>query len=544
MGNPSHSHRLQRYAAPSGERGAFQRHRRTPPAVLLGVLFLSFTLLLTQWYAQDSQYLFLATTFQINAPTGMSSSSLTARIGTKGRQLSYPPGDGTFNGIPIYYSEKSSPRYSSVQCLGESFQPNDDEQSHISRSCLFHHLCFNTTSERFVLFASPAEASLVQHASQPSAFVSTSLYNKSVSLGPMDKNLAAVNGKWNLFKWFPDIILEDDNNNPLTTGFYELPNSMIWMPWIILAGQNPGHLLWDSFLVLFRLMTMFGLDAQNNDLLLMRMHMGQKIWGTCEMSRGIYQKCEKMVHKFLPIMGVAPKTFSSSHDFSFQVNTDTNSAGAKSDLVCAKRGVAGIGLVTDHGRGRHGQDNEDWFQHRFVGQSTILRQFRDFALRNLGISPDSQQRYYPSLSKYRIVFSVNSSSNPSRQMNFVSEIAACRAAFASDPRVKTHAVELASMSLVKQVSFISETSILVSATGGGTATATILPNGSSLILLYGQSKGLPQYLDFAIFENAGYIQPHWLPLDWSAAQRSRAIVDIMSHELERMKREMETELAS
>ena len=509
---------------------------------ILGCLVILFTA--ERWYAQ-LQY-FSVFSLGENEPWRLPSSSALATNTTKDNHLpratkaqrqrrNHPAGDGTFNHIPIYYrstAQDNNQRYSSVRCLGESFSDDKSTQSHLSRSCLFQHLCFNTTTKRFILFASPAEEALAPYtATSPRAMISTSMYNKSVALGPLGKiQLQKEGNRYDLFKWFPDIIVQHDNEQQ-PTGFYELPDNVVWIPFQIIAGQNPGHLLWDSFLTIFRLLTMFDLQPESTSLLLTRLHLPRAVWGTCQMNRAVYEKCQKIVPKFLPIMGVPPETFSTTHDFNLTITA--NDGLAQSDLVCARTGAAGLGLLADHGWGKHGQEENDWHDYRFAGQSNLLHQFRDYGMQNLGVLSQKGGRLNDN---YRIVFSVNSTSSAGRRSDFVPEIAACRAAFGHDANIEIHTVELASMPLVQQVEFISETDILIGAMGGGTATATFLPDGASLILWYILFHDEPQYLDFGIFENAGYIQPHWLPQHWPVEKRTQALVDIILFELERMKR--------
>ena len=463
---------------------------------------------------------------------------------------SFPPGDGTFNNIPIYYREETTtttpPRYSSVRCIGENFQGDNWSKSHMTRSCLFHHLCFNTTTHQFVLFRSPHEDKLLEyttqniendrdeqaegaHAPRKQTFVSTTMYNKTVALAPLVNNDPRLH---QVFQWFPDIVTVQGDENGVSSAapprsFYELPDGVAWIPFQAVAGHNPGHLLWDSFLTIFKLLTIFGI--QDKYLLIMRMHMGKPVWGTCEMTSKLKEKCRKMIPKFLPFMATSPDFYSNSNDFQFLTTTTP-----KSDLVCAKTAAAGLGLLSDHGWGQHGQTALDFEDARMVGQSAILRQFRDYGMKNLGVPTPPPNVLEP---PYRIVFSRNSTGSRKRNVDLTPDITACRAALSHRRDVQIQEVEFATMPLAEQIQFISETAILISVTGGGTATATFLPDGSSLILLYMMRYKQPQYHDFGIFENAGYIQPHWIPITWPEERRAKALADVILFELERMKTE-------
>lgn len=458
----------------------------------------------------------------IGRDTNEIATSSSANVATAtGRH--FPPGDGTFNNIPIYF--RQSPKFSTVRCVGESFEPDTSDRSHHSRSCMFQHLCFNTTSERFLLFRSPDEDQVHEYTQNRKtsfrAIMSSTMYNKSVALGPMGKTQLKKEGdRLDLFKWFPDIV---EHNAASPVSFYELPHNFVWVPIQVMGGHNPGHLLWDSFLTVFKLLTIFGIE--DKPLLVTRMHLGKPVWGTCEMTNAILEKCRKLIPKFIPILATASEWFSTSHDFVVETKEPR-----QSDLVCAPMGAAGLGLLSDHGWGQHGQDASDFVDYRFAGQSSILRQFRDYGMKNLGVVKK------PSLkTPFRVVFSVNSTGSAIRRTDFAQEFAACQKAFQNDPDVTVEAVVLASMSLAEQIEYISETSILISVTGGGTATATFLPDGASLFLIYMVRSGQPQFHDFGIFENAGYIRPHWIPSLESPEERAGVLVQAISFEIERLK---------
>lgn len=144
----------------------------------------------------------------------------------------------------------------------------------------------------------------------------------------------------------------------------------------------------------------------------------------------------------------------------------------------------------------------------------MLYQFRNFMLHNMGLPliPSANNRF-------RVLLSAHSSGEPGRDLDFQAQYQRLHSAF---PSADVQIVEFAQMSLTNQISLTSQSNVFVSTCGGGAMTATFLPRGASLILLYSDQGGFdfttfnltggPAYLDSDLFNNAGYLQVHWLPI--------------------------------
>lgn len=144
--------------------------------------------------------------------------------------------DGFFNGVPLYYKESSS-TYSSVHCIGETFQK---KHPWIYRSCHYQNLCFDVTEQEFVLFQSPQDGRLnrLLRGKHNLAHVSTLLTKtdqNSVSIG-------GINVKWTWsegvprLKWSPKVVTMTTTSEPLS--YYEM--NATWIPFHSMAGFNPG----------------------------------------------------------------------------------------------------------------------------------------------------------------------------------------------------------------------------------------------------------------------------------------------------------------
>lgn len=415
------------------------------------------------------------------------------------------PADGSFNGIPLFFKhDKTS--YSSVACVGENYQPD----SFLYRSCHFRHFCLDVEQQDFVIIQTPQErAWLTRHVHRNNSLIGSAI-DTNVSL-----TLGGLNPKWGerdfaKLKWFPRVLEE-----PLE-GYYALPEDYVWVPYHSMAGFNAGHLVWDDFLPIYTLLTMFGLldggDFHLQPLLTRVVLKTSPLWATCDFNDDMKQRCTKIMPKFLPLMGVNTSTFSTTVDFIF---TTTTSSKPKSKYVCARHGAAGIGTLTDHARKAHGWEPRDYQTTHNIGRGASLYKFRNFMLRNLGIdtSPLSSKAR-----PFHIVFSVSSSESGARNLSFQRQIQAVENGFSRN-ETHVHAHVLKTLSLEDQVSLASKAAIYVTSAGGGAVTATFLPRGATLIIYY-QGDGSrvknirtyqPARLDWDLFNHLSYIRVHWLP---------------------------------
>jgi hypothetical protein len=442
-----------------------------------------------------------------------------------GRSGNYAKADGFFNTIPV--SLETKPFHSTVHCAGETHQ---ESTAWMYRSCHFSYLCFDTNSSEFVLVASPHEQGL-QKKMVPNSFVSTST-NTTVALGGINPRWKGKDFNQGIHKveWFPRILPQPPKE------YYLLPSSVLLIPFHSFAAHNVGHLLWDDFLPIYTLLQMFGLTGMSKLMLRAVLPPRQLLYGTCEMRRNKVQKCAANFERFLPLLGIDPNTFSTTRDVSFAA---TFLKRSPPQYVCAKQGVAGLGMLTDHGHKDHGWDPE-----RNQGLSTpvhnvakgpLLYNFRNYMVHNLGLP-----LVPPPQSKFRIVLSIHSSSDPARDASFDNQFRFLSKAF---PAASIETAQLANLTLKEQVELASTTSIFVTTCGGGAMTATFLPRGASLILYYQASGGFnfaqfnqtggAAYLDWDLFNNAAYLRVHWLPIEsMNTREGLEALMYLVNHEMD------------
>ena len=282
--------------------------------------------------------------------------------------LKDPKSDGTFNGYPIYYHESIKDKFSLSHCIGENYQ---EGESWKHRSCRFTFLCFDMSIKDYVVFQHPDELKMASFLNtRPFVDVSQSYLSQSSINSTNAVSIGGINLKWTnnpqtgipRLKWFPKIVPAN-----LTTGmsYYELPSNVVLLPFHSLNGGNPGHLIWDDFLPIYTLLSMFQLLERDSALLMMRYvlqdDVGRGLWATCDWKDEKRKDCEHMYNKFIPLMmgyqqesaggssdtDTDPKLTTTNEDFQFILRDGNDKK--KSNLICARNGVAGIGALTDHG---------------------------------------------------------------------------------------------------------------------------------------------------------------------------------------------------
>jgi hypothetical protein len=327
--------------------------------------------------------------------------------------------------------------------------------------------------------------------------------NVTVALGGL--NPKWTEKAWPKLEWFPKVI-----PGKLTEGYYELPQHITWVPFHSFAGFNAGHLLWDDFLPLYTLLSMFGmLDSGMQPLFTRYVLNDEPMWASCDLRDDTKKKCESMFTKFLSAMGVDPNTFSSTEDFRLETKR-----ARKSKYVCARQGAAGIAMLTDHGVKTHGWDPKDYVTTHNHGRGPLLYAFRNFMLQNLNIST----KLLSSEAPFNVTFSQFSSKSYRRSTDFQQQLKVIQNDFSpNELQVAGHVMN--TLSLHEQVQIASESAIFVTSCGGGAVTATFLPRGATLIVYYDGSGSVvknrktfkPARLDWDLFNHMSYLRVHWLP---------------------------------
>ena len=464
------------------------------------------------------------------------------------------PPDGYFNTVPVHFNNKTI--HSTVSCTGENFQPN----AWMFRSCQFQNFCFDTDTKQFVIFRTAQQAAFINRTAAQDKF-----YHISTTRSDQDVSIGGINAKWRdgtigNMRWFPQVV-----DGPLEGGYYELPRGTVWVPYHALAAHNPGHMVWDDFLSIYKLLSMFDKlpeskdDHRSNDtnsstngsdgnkLFVTRMPI--KMWGDCEWNPTKHRKCDVLIPKFIPLMGIDKDSLRTPEDSVLDTNrttlTSTNDTWSSTDpsnqprskYVCAKTGLAGLGYLTDHGDKLHGWIQEDYETTHNAGRGAIFLAFRNFVVGNIGVPVATR----PSGPPYKVVISKFSSNTKGRVRGFGAQNEALRKHFEIGQELIVRGHRMEKLSLQEQAAVTSDAAVFVTANGGGAVTATFLPPGATLIVYYEATGGFrknvhtgePARLDWDLLNHASHLRVHWIPLeDMDSPKNVRFFVELVRNEID------------
>eukprot|EP00934_Nitzschia_sp_Nitz4_P005080 Nitzschia sp. Nitz4//scaffold109_size72162//7818//8786//NITZ4_005833-RA/size72162-processed-gene-0.17-mRNA-1//1//CDS//3329532724//5070//frame0 len=305
-----------------------------------------------------------------------------------------------------------------------------------------------------------------------------------------------------------------------------------------MAAFNPGHLVWDDFLPLYTLAQIFDMDDQ--ELFLLRHTLdGDALWASCDWARRS-EDCAFMLHKFGHLMNRNPNFNSSLTQRTVNLALSSDDDKPKSNLVCARHGLAGLGAVTDHGIEKgHGWDPKDYeivYNHGRGGQ---FWRFRNFMMTNLGFPVSNAPPGPP----YRVIVSEKSSKSSSRSLDFTAQLQALKDAglgVDQDTDVVFESYQMSNFSFEEQVKIVSNAAMYVTACGGGAVTATFLPRGASLMVFYSENGGIsnnknthtPALLDWDYLNNMAYVRTLWFDqFGKNSPEKLNGFVELVKHQL-------------
>ncbi len=469
-----------------------------------------------------------------NPPTLRNNASPIKRLLLDASTGNQTEAKATFFNQQLRHVRQQAPA-SSVHCIGEMY----GEQSFVYRSCSFRNLCFNVTSKNFVLIESNQTQKIQQLLRKISHPVSISTnWDTALALSPVNKEFWSPDD-FNRVKWFPDRAIQSTLDKE--KGYYQLDSGVVMVPFLLYGASNPGHVVWDNFIPIYKLLTMFGLmwneeldgiaQPKSKQALLLHFELEKQLFGMCYRPKE-RAECHAMIRKLLPIMGLSDDNLGSTNNGTIQLSSNAE-AGPLSDLVCAKNGAAGIGMLSDHGLKGNGQLVEDIPSFHNNGKGDLVFQFRNFALQKMGLKSNDKYLLQQDL-PFRVTISTNSSRASKRILDFEPYKIAIEKAF--DPsKLAVEMYELKKIPLRQQMRIATETLFYFSACGGSVVTATFLPRGASLILFYSIMRGptRPARLDFDLLNNLPYVRVHWFPrTPMHKPDVVRSIILLMEAEME------------
>jgi hypothetical protein len=231
----------------------------------------------------------------------------------------------SFGGVSIVYRQGSRLPASSVHCIGENFEADAWKY----RSCWYQNFCYDRQDKEFVYLHSSREATLMksyqQNANIKFITVSTMVNNNSaVSLGQINQQTTTPE-RIQALQWIPKVKRHSDYS---ATSFYELASNAVWVPFASYDGV-------DIYFTLYTILSLFGLIEAGIRLMFMELSTSSELACSSEHCFGIHKPS-------LPLFG-SLESWGSEFDGSFLKQQHT------ARLVCAKRAVAGIGMIADSG---------------------------------------------------------------------------------------------------------------------------------------------------------------------------------------------------
>ena len=436
--------------------------------------------------------------------------------------------DGSLDDIPLFYNTDTRRLpYTTVQCVGENFEPDN---SWLFRSCKFQNVCFDTNAKEFVFVQSPTERALKDTFLRASSkeFIAISSLAKEeskFSLGPIHFETSPQEEE--SLRWFPKIIQRDEMP---TTGFYELPSNIVLVPFRAALEKKDASLaqvLWDTFFPIYTLLFIFKLTPKEG----MKMFPIQHLVATqTEVKMGSMHILQLLTGQY-------------NHQLVSTSNFHVQPQQLRSNLICARTAVAGLGIIAD--RGFHLP--ERWrtknpaippaalhaisvnLSTHNVAQGIVLKQFRDFMLDNLGFPTTATESQGIQITFYS-----------TQQSEIHQQIMTKLASAKTDMKVSSLERSLvdSSSSLSETIKGIAESSVLIvdCCSQEAALAAALLPLGSTLVILLDEQKQGGMSAEevkmnswtWELLDNAGYIRTHWLTKDGEGTVVDQVVQTIRS----------------
>ena len=219
--------------------------------------------------------------------------------------------------------------------------------------------------------------------------------------------------------------------------------------------------------------------------------------------------------------------------------------------MCFDKTIVVIGLLTDHGWYDHGWETPSSILQvdppHNLGRGRLFYDYTQYLVRShhqerqtkLTSSTTTTSLWVPQIS-----FSIESSRDWSRRLNFTSQMNALKAMPDDNKNLVIQSYRMYELSLSEQMDVAMQTNIFVSVCGGGSMTTTFLPRNTVVILFYDPHGGLDYYnnnvhpnalparLDWDLLNNAAHLRVHWLPIsDMDTPGQIELFVRLVRHEV-------------
>jgi hypothetical protein len=388
------------------------------------------------------------------------------------------------NKLPVIHSPQHH-GYSSFRCVESPYGKFD---SFTSRTCLFHNLYYHGGSKSFHYFASlPESRGSVSSIEERIAVVSGFLHKEA---GPNKINAAMQNTKW-----LPKV--HTNETLPTSVASIEVPTNPIFLLFKLSYSFNFGHYMFDDALSLFTMLDFFGYmegsRQQSYQMIPLPVTGGDPFW-RCQTR---WHQCNKMLRKVMPaILGIAfqnETTLLTTDNLGRVLDTNDDNS---SEWLLLPTVIVGTGRVANFGC------SGDCTIHR----TSALPRFRRWMLQNLFGPVNGNYRADQAATTGKITVSLPIGNSHDWIQTFDEIVPALREKFGSD---NVHVYDMATLTIQEQADVVSQSQVLLSNAGGGSASSLFLPRGSTLLLYYKEGT----QFDHELYSSLGYFQTNWLLAD-------------------------------
>ena len=468
----------------------------------------------------------------------------------------------TFNNIPVQHMDGIRPKVTTVKCVSPKPIVDNKPGSHdkfgwMYRTCEFENLCYDASVRQYVAIKTTGVKDDDDFPSVSIGGINPRWINAAKHIKTTLQLLDDVyNSDIRKVKWKPNTIRRPND----VSSYYQMDDEYIFVPFHSMAGHNVGHLTWDDLYAIYTALRlrndMDALDRQHHPKYLFLRHVleelsnsttattPQQLYANCDIRRNKRIQCKNNFDRFLPLFGqVDAGTFRTSKtsqlNVSFEGSEKGNAATTSSSLVCFAKTIVGIGMLTDHGWNDHGWDTpQSMDTPHNLGRGRLFFDFTQYLIKNRPVSTTTISSLTPQSTRSttndpksvsQITFSIESSRDWSRRLNFTNHINAVTARIAEDSSsgaipIVVQSYRMYELSLTEQMDVAQNTNIFVSVCGGGSMTTTFLPRNTVVILFYDphgghdyynnevHPNGGPARLDWDLLSNAAHLRVHWLPI--------------------------------
>jgi len=291
-------------------------------------------------------------------------------------------------------------------------------------------------------------------------------------------------------KWFPKVVTDPmQQTEMLANGYYQLPSDVLLFPW---QPSMTETLLWQDFYAIYIVLSMFGLEGK--ELALFSLSLAN--------DDGVDPAVEATLAKLGPALGVSGGHGTSTEDHLFKLSSNTNAK--KSNLVCARYGAAGLGMIAKTRERTDRSSNQEQILTHAVGRGALYRGFRSFLMHKLGL-PNVQR----ASAGDRIV------SIASGDVSIKDQVVAALRRLFPDDEFRVQSLDTNTLSIQEQAQAAATSQIYVADLASPSSVliaATFLPQGSVFVVqdkdTEGRASEKRQVRD--VLEVMGHFHLHWL----------------------------------